>query len=321
GDWPAALRWGAALAERLLARNPGVSVRQVHDPLRDGPPCGSTVRLHVRWHHMPRAYERFLRDRMTENGASLLLRDLRTWPVRSLSGRHSFQLGSPVGGWEPEDYSIGNPAFRVVLDDLGVDHWPAPAEAPPRYAERSGEPAFGMDLNRLSVQTGRPSHRVLYAQPETLSACVADLLREASGAERCVVTCGRLLDPWQARAGGLVPYWCESAARPAVEAAEWWLAGGEAFDEVTVLPEAPGHDSDRVATLAHWRSLTSFGRRRGRLDQLVAGRYPMLPLAPGHASRVLASAGEARPAPPTLPMPYALTRLQRTGTSLGLLVS
>ncbi|SNY53219.1 hypothetical protein [Paractinoplanes atraurantiacus] len=321
GDWPGALEWGASLAERILERNPGVSVRQVHDPLRGGPPCGSTVRLYLRWHSMPEAYETFLRERIADDGASLLLRDLRTWPARSLTSRHSFQLGSPVGGWQPDDYTIGNPAFRVVLDDLGVDRWPMPSQAPPRYAERSGEPAFGMDLNRIAVETGRPSHRVLYAQPETLSACVADLLRETSTRERCAVACGRLLDPWQTRANGLVPYWCESAARPAVEAAEWWLAGSPAFDEVTVLPEAPGHDSDQVATLAHWRSLTSFGRERGRIDQLAASRYPMLPLAPGHASRVLASAGEARPASPPISLPYAVSRLQKAGTPLGLLVS
>ncbi|MFC3742685.1 hypothetical protein [Paractinoplanes deccanensis] len=322
GDWPAALEWGAGLAERVIGRNPEVSVRQVHDPLRGGPPCGSTVRLHLRWHSMPKAYETFLRDRLAEDGATLLLRDLRTWPVHTLSSRHSFQLGSPVGGWDPDDYTIGNPAFRVLLDDLGVDDWPAPPEMPPRYAERSGEPAFGMDLNRLAVETGRTSHRVLYSQPEALSACVADLIRHATGGDkaRCAVACGRLLDPWQARASGLVPYWCESASRAAVEAAEWWLAGSKPFEEVTALPEAPGHDSDQVATLALWRSLTAFGRQRGRLDRLTASRYPMLPLGTGHASRMLASAGGAGSAPPPISLPYALAQLHRVGTPLGLLV-
>jgi hypothetical protein len=240
-----------------------------------------------------------------------------------VSAQHTFQIGSPVGGWEPEDYAAGNPAFRVVLDDLGVARWPTPPVAPPRYAERSGEPAFGVDLNRVAAETGRASHRVLYSRPEILSSCVADLLRQADPARdpRCAVTCGRLADPWQARARGIVPYWCESAAHAAVEAAEWWLAGSEPFDDVTVLPEPPGHDSDQVATLAQWRSLTLFGRRRGRLDRLAASRYPMLPLASEHAGRVFAEAGGARCAPPPISLAYALDRLHRVGASLGLLVS
>ena len=323
GDWPGALAWGAGLVERITARNPGVTVRQVHDPLRAGPLCGTTVRLHLRWHDMPPAYERFLRDRVAPGGSSLLLRDLRTWPVTAVSPRHGFQLGSPVGGGEPLDYSAMNPDFTRILGDLGEARWPEPdPDTPLRYAERSGEPALGVELGRLAAETGRASHRALYARPEMLSACVADLVRARDGeAARCVVECGRLLDPWQAAAARFVPYWCESASRSAVEAAEWWLAGSAGFDAVTVLPEAPGHGGEEVATLAHWRSLTSFGRRRAGLDRLAASRYPMLPLSTSHASRVLGEAAEARPALPPMTMEYALKHLQRTGRVLGLLVS
>ena len=322
GDWPGALAWGAGLAERILAANPGVSVRQVHDPLRGGALTGSTVRLHLRWQELPPAYESFLRDRIAPDGSSLLLRDLRTWPVTAVSPRLGFQIGSPVNGWDPADYAVANPAFTRVLDDLDETRWREPdPDTPLRYAERSGEPSIGVELGRLAAETGRASHRALYARPEMLSACVADLMRGwAAGADRCVVDCGRLLDPWQAMAGRVVPYWCESASRPAVEAAEWWLAGSAGFGAVTVLPEAPGH-GEEVATLAHWRSLSSFGRRRSGVDRLVASRYPMLPLATSHASRVLADATEARPAPPPMSMAYALKHLQRTGGVLGLLVS
>ena len=323
GDWPGALAWGARLAERIGERNPGVTVRQVHDPLRAGPLCGTTVRLHVRWHEMPPAYASFLRDRIAPGGSSLLLRDLRTWPVTSVSPRHGFQLGSPIGGWEPLDYTAGNPAFTRLLDDLGETRWPEPdPDTPLRYAERSGEPALGVELGRIAAETHRVSHRALYARPEMLSACVADLLRDRDGAaDRCVVECGRLLDPWPVAAARLVPYWCESASRTAVEAAEWWLAGSAGFEAVTVLPEAPGRGGDEVATLAQWRSLTAFGRRRAGLDRLAASRYPMLPLATSHASRVLGEVAEARPAAPPMSMEYALKHLQRTGRVLGLLVS
>ncbi|MBM2616643.1 hypothetical protein JIG36_13845 [Actinoplanes sp. LDG1-06] len=319
GNWPGALAFGAGLAASINDRNPDVTVRQVHDPMADGPLCGATVKLHLRWHKLPAAYEKFLRTRIAPGGGTLLLRDLRAWPVVSVTRRYAFQVGSPVSGVKPEAYRADNWEFRHMLDELGALTWVAPDPAtPPRYAERSGEPALGVELNRL----GRTSHRVLYSRPDMLSACVADLLRQwrPRDGNRCVVECGRLLDPWQARAGGLIPYWCESASSAAVEAAEWWLAGCAPFDRVTVLPGPPGYDGDRVASLGQWRSLASCGRERVPVDRVAASRYPTLPMATRHATRVLAEAGE-RPEPPTMTMPYALSRLQLSGSPLGLLVS
>ncbi|WP_250029420.1 hypothetical protein [Paractinoplanes maris] len=325
GDWPGALRWGAELARMITTRNPSVTVRQVHDPLRGGPLCGSTVRFHLRWVTLPPAYEHFLRTRLAPGGSTLLMRDLRTWPVTAVSARHGFQVGSPVGGSSPEDYSPANPEFRRILESLGAGAWPElDPDTAPRYAERSGEPSLGVDLGRL----GQSSHRLLYAGPETLSACVADLVRQWRADSRswfgerpddsAVIESGRLLDPWLARASGRTPYWCESAGRASAEAAEMWLAGSERFDGVTVLPEPPGHAGDQVATLAQWRSLASFARHREPIDRFAASRYPMLPIATGHATRMLGGPVR-RPLPPPMPVPYALDRLRQAGSSLGLL--
>lgn len=319
GDWTGALEWGAELARRINARNPSVTLRQVHDPLRGGALCGATVRFHLRWLALPQAYERFLRTRLVPGAGTLLLRDLRTWPVTAVADRHGFQIGSPVAGARPEDYSIGNPEFRLILEGLGAGSWPrVDPDTPPRYAERSGEPSLGVDLARL----GRPSHRLLYARPETLSACVADLLRQwrQDAGDRCVIESGRLLDPWMVRASGIVPYWCESAARISVEAAELWLAGSGRFGGVTVLPESPGYAGEPVATLSQWRSLAAFGRTRDPVDRFAASRYPTLPVATGHATRMLAGSA-LRPLPPAMSMPYALDRLQVSGSSLGMLFS
>ena len=327
GDWSAAMEWGADLATRVLARNPDVTVRQVHDPLLSGPLCGTTVTLHLRWRTLPPAYLRFLRTRVAPGGALLLLRDLRTWPVLPVSPGSGFQLGSPVGGWSPADYTAENPAFRRLLDEIGTRRWAQPyAGTPIRYAERAGEPALDAEARRAGAEDGRRVVRVLYGTPDILSACVADLYRlwlrdVLDGGDDCVVETGRLLDPWQALAGGLVPYWCESAARSAVDAVRWWLAGSEPFTSVTVLPEAPGHAGDAFATLPQWRSVAAFGRQRARLDRLAASRYPTLPLAVSHATRVLADAGTARVAPPRMTVPYVLDHLHRWAGTPGVLVS
>ncbi|GAB3808321.1 hypothetical protein GCM10027605_40590 [Micromonospora zhanjiangensis] len=88
-DWPggaaddplAAMAYGSRVVAPLLAADPGVRVRQVHDPAARGALCGSTVALTVRWRRLPDAYRRFLGTRIVPGAPVLLLRDARTWPV------------------------------------------------------------------------------------------------------------------------------------------------------------------------------------------------------------------------------------------------
>lgn len=323
GDWEGAAGWGAALAERILDANPGVTVRQVHDPLQRGPLCATTVTLHVRWARVPEAYREFLRSRIAPDGAALLFRDLRNWPVRELSERHSFQLGSPVSGWEPPDYTLGNPSFQRSLAVLGESRWADPDPGlPGRYAEFSGEPGFDHDLGGCGVA----SYRVLYPRPGVLSAFVADLYRRWLRADdrpdgHCVVGSGALLDPWQVYASGLVPYWCEAATRRCVEGAEWWLAGSEPFDAVSVLPQPPGVLSDAHAVAGQWRSIAAFARRRPHVDRLAMSRYPLLPMSAAHAASALSTVPPVAAPPPRMRAGDVVRALRAAGPPLGLLVA
>jgi hypothetical protein len=325
-DWGGALRYGAAVAARLIAANPDVTVRQVHDPLRGGPVCGATLTLHVRWRRLPAAYRSFLHTRLRPGAAALVLRDTRTWPVMEVDRGHTFQVGSPVSGWEAADYTQANPSFRTLLRGLGGSHWIAPDFGlPRRYAEHSGEPELEPDLRQAMAGTGRPTHRVLYPNPEALSACVADLYREwlragHGGGDRCIVETERLIDPWQVLAAGLVPYWCESASRRTVAAAEWWLAGSRRFDSLDVLPAPPGSACDAHAVLGQWRAIASFGRSHGRVDREAVRRYPLLPLPTSHAAQVLRTQPGRRSAPPSVRVADLLSGMRRTGEPLGVLV-
>jgi hypothetical protein len=325
GDWPAAMAWGAGLAERILARNPAITVRQVHDPVLRGSLCGATVSLQVRWRTLPEAYRAFLRSRLAPGGASLMVRDLRNWPVLDGPPGYSFQIGTPTSGWTSEDYSPDSYTFHKLLRGIGAADWPAAGFGSSlQYAETSGEPAIEPELRRIATETGSAGHRVLYRDPHTLSGAVADLyqvwLRPSASARHAVVGSGRMTDPWQAAESGTVPYWCESSSRSATDAAELWLAGSEPFDSVSVLPDPPGTLHDELATLTHWRAIAAFGRRAGKVDRLVAGRYPLLPPAPGQAARSLRNAGAAAGLPAPMPADQAMRRLADNGVALGLLV-
>ncbi|MEV4639907.1 hypothetical protein AB0J80_21425 [Actinoplanes sp. NPDC049548] len=324
GDGEGALDWGAFVAERILAGNPDVTVRQVHDPMQRGALCGSTLTLHVRWTRLPEAYREFLATHLAPGGIALALRDLRNWPVLELAPRHSFQIGSPVSGRPADDYTMDNPSFRRLLAGLSENQWSVPPDpGPSRYAELTGEPGFDQDLRRC----GSPAHRVLYPSPSVLSAFTADLHRqwwgtEGRAADRCVVETGSFIDPWHVLSAGLVPYWCESAAQRAVDAAGWWLAGSEAFDEVAVLPQPPGVRSETYATAPLWRSLAAFAGTRPHVDKLAMTRYPMLPMAAARASSALATMSPADPAPPPrMPVAGVLAALRSSGPGAGLLVA
>lgn len=326
GDWYGALERGVSVAAGIIAGNPTVTVRQVHDPLRRSRLCSSTLTLHVRWRRLPAAYRTFLRHRLQPGAASLLLRDVRTWPALEAAPGHTFQIGSPVSGWRPIDYTMDNPSFVSLINQLGDDGWLTPyPKAPLRYAELAGEPQLEPDLRQATAESGRPTHRVLYPNPEALSACVADLYRDwlrdwGRGANRCVVESERLIAPWQVLATGLVPYWCETASRRAVAGAESWLAGSSGFDSVDVFPAPPGSTCDAHAELRQWRAVASFGRLRGTVSREAARRYPLLPLPASHATTQLHPPRGGGSFPPPRAIVQVLSGLRRTGQRLGIMV-
>ena len=323
GDWEGALECGARFADEVLAVNPGVTVRQVHDPVRRGVLSASTLTLHVRWRGLPAAYRDLLADRLAPGASALVLRDTRTWPVLGVRPGYAFQVGSPQSGWRPQDYTAANPAFTALLRRLDDGPWrPPDLHAPRRFAELAGDTRLEADVR--DVLPG--ARRVLYPSPEALSACVADVYRDwlrltGRGGDHCVVESERLLDPWLVLSAGLVPYWCESAAARAVDGAECWIAGSERFALVDVLPQPPGSVCDAYATPGQWRSSSWFAGRSGLVDREAMRRYPMLPLATGHATTVLRCRPRLPVAPPRLTMAEVVPALRRHGDQLGVLVA
>lgn len=327
-DPAGSLRHGAAVASELIARNPGVAVRQVHDPAGRGVLAASTVALLVRWKGLPDAYREFLSTRVAPEAPVYLLRDARTWPVLDPGEGHSFQVGAPASGLDPADFQPESDPLGQVLRGVGGDRarWQPPGEPGPQgYAEHAVEPGFETGLREWANQAGSPLHRVLFPRPEALSAATADIYREwlrsaGKTGNRCVVECGRLLDPWQVIRAGLVPYWCENATQRNVAGAELWLAGSAAFTSVDVLPEPPGLQSPGLAGLPQWLAVASFGRRRGAVDRVAARGYPVTPVPTRHATEVLQDHPYDLPAPPPLRPVEALAGLRACGTSQGLLV-
>lgn len=328
-DDPAgALAYGRLPAAALLAANPGIRVRQVHDPVARGVLAGSTVSLTVRWNRLPEAYRRFLSTRLVPGAPVLLLADGRTWPVVEVGGGHTFQVSGPASGLDPDDFRPGTRPLRQLLRSAGADpaRWHLPdARAGEQTAEQGVEPGFEAGLRGWAARAGSALHRVSFAAPEALSAGTADVYRRwlrgvGKSGDRCVVECGRLLDPWQVVRAGLVPYWCENATRRSVAGAEWWLAGSAPFTSIDVLPEPPGMQSPVVAGLRQWLAVASFARLRRCVDRTAARAYPIAPIPTRHATAVLRHQPYDLPSPPPLRLAEALRVLRDSGVPAELLV-
>jgi hypothetical protein len=117
-----------------------------------------------------------------------------------------------------------------------------------------------------------------------------------------------------------VPYWCESAAQYNVDAAEWWLAGSDPYERISVLPEPPGTIAAVHAGLAQWRSLAGFARTDGWVDRLTAGRYPRLPVSRSTVAPLINQRAQARSPMPAMTTDQVIAGLRRQAPALGLLV-
>lgn len=332
-----ALHHGSSVADRILAGNPDLAIRQVHDPVLRGRVAGTTVALFARWRRVPEAYRALIERRLAPGAPILLVSDDREWPALDLGGGRSFQLGCPLTGLEPEDYICPGPDLRQAVRLAGGDpyRWIPPAACLTfGPGEHSVDPEFEADLRTLAGASSGPGpdpgpeldpgpgpgsggwrvERVGYPQPAALSGAVAEFVRDwlaETGRDdgRLVVECGRLLDPAPVLRAGMVPYWCEGSLRTELTEAEWWLAGSRRFHSVDVLVEPPGRPSSVIAPVPQWRAVAWFGSRHGAVDRSGLRGYPYGALPTRHASVVLGGRSGEPPEGPVEPLSGHVARL------------
>jgi hypothetical protein len=247
------------------------------------------------------------------------------WLVCRGSAGHSFQLGGRAGGLSPLEYYQGGERLRLALRTLGsrygvLSHVPRPVEA---QGETAVLGPFADHIGQSCVDL-HPVRQVLFARPDALSRCLAEVvrmrLRRAGRPDnRLVVECGRVTDPWQISRAGLVPYWCEHPLNVVVDELEWWLAGSRTFDSVDVLLDPPGASYPGVATMSRWAAIAAFAGQHGTVDRRCAKAYPIGSVPPRHATTVLRQYPEQ---PPLAPMSAdtALSMLGATEDRTGLLI-
>jgi hypothetical protein len=298
-----AMDFARSVAPALLARNPDVVLHHMHDQLQDVLMAERMSYFRVKWRRLPPAYAAFIDEQLAPDGTVVVVRDHSRWPVTRVGPRHVFQVGGR-GGTPPEEY-------------LALPHAPAPDDLVAE-SEWGLDPSFRDDVRAWCAQRGYRYTEIGFDGPQATAAAVATVMRNwyrARGepANRLVVPCFVLADPWQTICAAAVPFWIFFAVQPALHSLDAYLGEAEPYADVNMFLFEHGAESPGIATpeqfatvvrrhgaAVHFDGLDrerfphdigTLGRYGKAFDQLPRASQPWSPMPVEEALQALAAAG------------------------------
>ena len=259
-----AMDFARSVAPALLARNPDVALHHMHDQLQDVLMAERMSYFRVKWRRLPPAYAAFIDEQLAPDGTVVVVRDHSSWPVTRVGPRHVFQVGGR-GGTPPEEY-------------LALPHTPAPDDVVAE-SEWGLDPGFRDDVGAWCAQRGYRYSEIGFDGPQATAAAVATVMRNwyrARGepANRLVVPCFVLADPWQTICAAAVPFWIFFAVQPALHSLDAYLGEAEPYADVNMFLFEHGAESPGIATPEQFATVV---RRHGaavHFDGLDRERFP-----------------------------------------------
>lgn len=319
-DPEAALRWGRGPGRELLRANPALRLHHMHDANQDRLMISRMAYFRVKRLALGAAYEAFVRGTLVAGGTIIVVDCRRSWPVTRVGDRHIFQHGA-VGGASADEYLYGGERVERFLAAEGSARrrWKPPepdGEAP--EAEWGFEPALLDDLLELARGSAFRLCRLVFEEPEDLSALVAELHRawyreRGLAGDRLVVDSFILLDPWWTLRTGSVPYWATFGVEPSASALERYLDGVEPYAELYAMLFSHGVESIGLAGIERWRAVLERGHRRVGFLGVDTDAYPR----DFGAFARYHTALKALPGRALFPGPLGLERLERFVSAEG----
>jgi hypothetical protein len=301
-----AMDFGRSVAPALLDRNPDITLHHMHDQLQDVLMAERMSYFRVKWSRLPDAYAAFIDKQLAPGGTVVVVRDHSSWPVTRVGPRHVFQTGGR-GGTSPEGY-------------LALPHAPAPDEKAAE-SEWGLDPAFRNDVQAWCARRGFRYTEISYDGPQATSAAVATVMRDwyrarGESADRLVVPCFVLGDPWQTICAGAVPFWIYFAVQPALRSLDAYLTEADRYADVNLFLFEHGADSPGIATPEQFNAVVRRHDAEPHLDGLEPERFPHDIGTLGRYGKVFDQLPRARQAWSPLPVEQALGGLAAAGVSV-----
>lgn len=280
-DFRKSLDFGREAAVPLLETNPDLHVYHMHDPNQDRLMIRNLAYFRVKQRRLGEAYRNFLEE-CVEPGGTLFLLDCRLrWPAVAAADRYTFQIGAD-GGATPQEYLHGGPRVAEFLERYGSDRrqWDPPEpDGEHVEAEWGFDAALGEDVEEFAARRGFRVRRIVFEEPQDLSAPVADLYRHwhrqrGIPANRLIVESFVLQEPWWTLRTGSVPFWTFFPVEPAANGLERELDRREAFDDLRVMLFSHGTESIGLAPIDRWQSILARARRCGRFAGVNPKTFP-----------------------------------------------
>ena len=276
------IEWGRRAAGVIRAKNPELKINQMHDPVQDRLMIAKMAYFRIKRAWLGAAYERFIRETLIPGGTLIVLDTRLPWPMISVGEEHTFQVGG-LGALDPYEYLEGSARVRSFLRSEGSSRkrWPLPGrvfEAP--ESEWGFHPPLGEDILRFAKKHSFRIKRVVFDEPEAPSFFIADLYRwwfrkNNQPANRLLVECFALIEPWLSLETGLVPFWLAFNTEPSARALEIYLKGKRSFDEIYLMLMSNGLQGIGQVPIRRWKSLLGYARKNARFLGLNEKKYPM----------------------------------------------
>jgi hypothetical protein len=205
---------GLELAERVVARNPGVEAIIHFDPVHDRFLISRVIFIRLKYMRLPDAYRDFITRRLAP-GSTVILVDCRyRWPLAEVSKAVFFQLGG-LGDIPPEDFLAETDILRNYRKA-----WGAPDDASWRIkgtfvdleeSEWGSRGDFLNDADELAKSAGCRTIRFIHDHPFNLSKAVFSLYERCRSSQmsepRVYVSSFTHTEPWFPMVTGSTPLW------------------------------------------------------------------------------------------------------------------
>ncbi|MGG6239201.1 hypothetical protein ACQ4N7_11240 [Nodosilinea sp. AN01ver1] len=276
------MEWAKDRVQRLLDKNPDLSVYQMHDPNQDRLKVGRVAYFRLKRRRLGATYRQFLKQNLMPGGTLFLVECNYSWPATQVSDRHFFQVGGK-GGIHRAEYIEGSPRVADFLRRQGSEHrhWHSPpANGDWPEAEWGFEPALRDDVMAFAEEHGLNVQRIVFDDPQALSPLVADLYRwwydqRGIPSDRLLVESFTYLQPWWSLRLGLVPYWTVFNDQTSLDLLRRDLKASRPYNDIFLTLFSNGLNSLGIASIDQWRSqILALAQRRGQFLGVNERRYP-----------------------------------------------